>query len=389
MSSRGGPCSWGNRAWSTSTICDVSSTDKVVWVRYARSPSGSSTVRASSRFCTRIVRSGACPLVPSTSSWPAWPINTIERRSSANRRASTCTFVTSGQVASISPRPALTGFAIDARGRAVRRQHRHRPLRDLGDLFDEDRTQGLEVADDVQVVDDLLADVDGWAVHRQRAFHRLHGTLHAGAVSPRRREENGSTHATMVAPSAMTCGHASKLSQRLGRGRVGLPSYGRLPSGPPSRHHVCFPPSQGGWRTSACWQVGRSVRGQAIGHTDERRQQEVMRHPRPTAGRSVSGEWFTRPVFADAASSSVHRGGANTYDTSDPVARRIRRRDDPDRDPRLPPLAALRRASQRGAARRNLRPRERGPVLRILRPRGRGAALVARSRGRLKLHHGP
>ena len=38
-------------------------------------------MRASAGDCTRIVRSGAWPLVPSTSSCPAWPISTIVRPS--------------------------------------------------------------------------------------------------------------------------------------------------------------------------------------------------------------------------------------------------------------------------------------------------------------------
>ena len=105
MSSRGGPWIVGNRFWRIRTISFVSSTESVVWVRYERFPgSDTSTVSASAGDCTRIVRSGAWPVVPSTSSWPAWPIRTIVRPSPANRRASTCTFVTSGHVASITSR---------------------------------------------------------------------------------------------------------------------------------------------------------------------------------------------------------------------------------------------------------------------------------------------
>jgi hypothetical protein len=44
-------------------------------------------------------------------------------------------------------------------------------------------------------------------MHGEGTLHRFHGTLDAGAVSTRRGKENGSTHATMVAPVEVTCGH--------------------------------------------------------------------------------------------------------------------------------------------------------------------------------------
>ena len=55
--------------------------------------------------------SGASPVVPSTSSWPWWPMRTIVYPCSANLRASTWTLVTSGQVASIVRRPRVAAFA--------------------------------------------------------------------------------------------------------------------------------------------------------------------------------------------------------------------------------------------------------------------------------------
>ena len=54
-------------------------------------------------------------------------------------------------------------------------------------VLDEDRASRLEVADDVDVVDDLLADVDGGAVVLERALDRLDGALDAGAVAARAR----------------------------------------------------------------------------------------------------------------------------------------------------------------------------------------------------------
>ena len=58
--------------------------------------------------------SAASPVVPSTSSWPACPIITIVYPSSAKRRASTWTLVTSGQVASIVRRRRAAAFSCTA-----------------------------------------------------------------------------------------------------------------------------------------------------------------------------------------------------------------------------------------------------------------------------------
>ena len=94
----------GKRARSASSTSRVSSTESVVCVstaeprRVAR-PRGAPT---SGDVSTSCMRSGACPIVPSTSTWPAWPTSTISWPSRAKRRASTCTLVTSGQVASIA-----------------------------------------------------------------------------------------------------------------------------------------------------------------------------------------------------------------------------------------------------------------------------------------------
>ena len=65
----------------------------------------------------------------------------------------------------------------------------------LGLLLDEDRPAGLEIADDVDVVDDLLAHVDGRAVVLERTLDRLDGALDAGAVPARRGEEDAFNHA--------------------------------------------------------------------------------------------------------------------------------------------------------------------------------------------------
>ena len=55
-------------------------------------------------------------------------------------------------------------------------------------VVDEDRAARLEVADDVEVVDDLLPDVDRRAVVLERALDGLHGPVDARAVAARRRQ---------------------------------------------------------------------------------------------------------------------------------------------------------------------------------------------------------
>ena len=55
--------------------------------------------------------------------------------------------------------------------------------RDVALVLDEDRAARLEVADDVDVVDDLLADVHRRAVVLERPLHRLDGALDPGAVA--------------------------------------------------------------------------------------------------------------------------------------------------------------------------------------------------------------
>ena len=70
-----------------------------------------------------------------------------------------------------------------------------RALGNLGLLVDEDRAARLEIADDVDVVDDLLAHVDRGAVVLERLLDRLDGALDAGAVAAGRGEEDALDHA--------------------------------------------------------------------------------------------------------------------------------------------------------------------------------------------------
>ena len=89
---------------------------------------------------------------------------------------------------------ASCGVLVDGGCDAVSRVHERRAHGDLRLLVDEDRSARLEVADDVDVVDDLLADVHGGAVVLERLLDSLDGAFDARAVAARRREENTLDH---------------------------------------------------------------------------------------------------------------------------------------------------------------------------------------------------
>ncbi len=90
--------------------------------------------------------------------------------------------------------PEARGVRMHAGGDAVRRVDDRGAFRDLGLLLHEDRPSGLEIAHDVDVVDDLLADVDRRAVVLERTLHRLDGALDPGAVAAGRGEEDTLDH---------------------------------------------------------------------------------------------------------------------------------------------------------------------------------------------------
>ena len=68
----------------------------------------------------------------------------------------------------------------------------HRPVRigNLVELLDEDRALRLQALDDVAVVDDLVAHIDGRAEALQRLLDDLDGALDAGAEAARGAEQN-------------------------------------------------------------------------------------------------------------------------------------------------------------------------------------------------------
>ena len=72
------------------------------------------------------------------------------------------------------------------------------PRRHLADVVDEHGSAPLEVADDVRVVDDLLADVDRRPVQLEGPLHGLDCPLDAGAIAPWRGEDQPLDHRLSV-----------------------------------------------------------------------------------------------------------------------------------------------------------------------------------------------
>ena len=77
---------------------------------------------------------------------------------------------------------------------AVGGEDDRRALRRLLLGVDEDRAARLEIADDVDVVDDLLAHVDRRPVVLERQLDGLDGALDPGAIAARRSEEDALDH---------------------------------------------------------------------------------------------------------------------------------------------------------------------------------------------------
>ena len=82
--------------------------------------------------------------------------------------------------------PARLRVLVHGRSDAVRRKDDRVALGHLALVVDEDRTASLEVAHDVSVVDDLLANVDGRPVQIEEPLDRVDGALDTGAIPARR-----------------------------------------------------------------------------------------------------------------------------------------------------------------------------------------------------------
>ncbi len=91
---------------------------------------------------------------------------------------------------------ALAGVGVHLGGDAVCGEDDDRALGHLGLAVHEHRAAIGQVAHDVAVVDDLLADVDRRAEVVERPLDRVHGAIDAGAVASRRRQQElGRGHA--------------------------------------------------------------------------------------------------------------------------------------------------------------------------------------------------
>ena len=96
---------------------------------------------------------------------------------------------------------ALLGIRANVRRDPMGGEHHHRTGRDVRVLVHEHRTALLQGSHHVQVVDDLLADVDGGAVALERHLDRLHGPVDTGTVAAWLGEEDtpgGRRHVTHV-----------------------------------------------------------------------------------------------------------------------------------------------------------------------------------------------
>ena len=165
-------------------------------------------------------------------------------------------------------------IGVDLRCHPVRGQHHDGALGHLGLFIDEDRALGFEVAHDVQVVDDLLADVDRSAVLGQRPLHGVDRALHAGAVASRGRQQHGapgrggvpvSMRSMVAGPRVDPPGYdlGSRFGCRMSVGSprvVGHDTDRPVRSSPARRCATSFPR----WCAYACMRPGAGARTTAV-----------------------------------------------------------------------------------------------------------------------------
>ena len=144
-----------------------------------------------------------------------------------------CTFVTSGQVASIVRSRTPRRLLVDDRRDAVGREHDDGTLGHLVRLVDEHRPAALERGHHVLVVDDLFAHEDRRAVQLQRLLDRDHGAVHARAVPARSGQQD------TTAGSGQWGGAVAGSVGTYRRGGLGHASMvGGAPAGRPALHRV-------------------------------------------------------------------------------------------------------------------------------------------------------
>ena len=94
--------------------------------------------------------------------------------------------------------PALRALLVDLRRDAVRREDDQLALGNLVLGLDEDRAAGLEVADDMDVVDDLVAHVDRRPMLLEQLLDDVDRAHDSGAEASRRGDENALAHRELL-----------------------------------------------------------------------------------------------------------------------------------------------------------------------------------------------
>ena len=123
-------------------------------------------------------------MVPTASSWPAWPTYRTVNPLRLRTLSSWCTLVTSGQTASTTAPPRARAASTTSGAEPWALSISGAPGGHVGHVVDEDDALGTEALDHVPVVDDLVV-----AVHRRledphHPGQGLDRLLDAGAEPP-------------------------------------------------------------------------------------------------------------------------------------------------------------------------------------------------------------
>ena len=130
-------------------------------------------------------RRPTCPMVPSTSGWPAWPIRI---NVAATRHVSLALGVDlrHQRAGGVQHRKAARYRLVDDRlGDSMGTEDRHRAIGNLVQVFNEDGAHSLEPLDDMPVVHNLVADIDRSAELLERPLDNLDRAYDARAKTSR------------------------------------------------------------------------------------------------------------------------------------------------------------------------------------------------------------
>ena len=210
MSSLCGSTICGKRSVRIATIAAVSSTDSVVWVMKASScrRSSAGSARASASVSISVTApAGNCPMVPTTSGWPAWPMSTISRPRAemdlrlamhlGDQRAGGVEMEEIARACAASGTALATPWAEKITGWSVSGISSSSSTNTAPFAF--------RLVDHIAVVDDLVAHIDRRPELLQRQFDDLDRPVDAGAEAARRAKQDierrlghrrGSSHGT-------------------------------------------------------------------------------------------------------------------------------------------------------------------------------------------------